>query len=85
MRELFEGGFNFLQFNRALPCGVNSKAGRNQGNMVFVYNRGVSMYGNYMHMVKPSVSGLSDRVGALIHIHLLCGDLMFLSVFMIHR
>ena len=39
-----------------------------------------------MHMVKPSVSGLSDRVGALIqHIHLLCGDLMFLSVFMIHR
>ena len=39
--------------------------------MVFVYNKGMSMQGNYTHMVKPSVSNLSDCVGALIHTLLL--------------
>ena len=34
MQELFKGGVNFLQFKRALACGVNSRAGRRKGNMV---------------------------------------------------
>ena len=34
MWELFEGGINFLLFKQALVCGINSWAGKNQGNTV---------------------------------------------------
>ena len=34
--ELFEGGVNFFQLKRAVACVINSRAGRNQGNMVYI-------------------------------------------------
>ena len=36
MRELFEGGVNFLQLKQTLTCGVSSRAGRNHCKTVTV-------------------------------------------------
>ena len=34
---LFKGGVNILQLKQALTCGVNSRAGRYQGNTIYQY------------------------------------------------
>ena len=39
------GRVNFLQLKRALACGVNSRAGRNQGNTVTYADESFSLYG----------------------------------------